>query len=235
MKPEIVLLHGWGKFAPDKLEGLKNELEILKFRAHTISLPGFGGIAEPQSAWGIENYAKFVINKCQDEKIKNPVLFGHSFGGQIAAFITSYKLMPIKALILCESASLRPNLALHKKIIRELVKIGKIIPSNYRLNMRKIASKLFPYSDYYQASDTMKQIVIRVTQEDLGNILSQISVPTLIVWGDRDKTLPLPLAGKHQKLIHNSQLQIIYGASHSLPYTHIKELSKIMDNFLTKL
>jgi pimeloyl-ACP methyl ester carboxylesterase len=62
--------------------------------------------------------------------------------------------------------------------------------------------------------------------------LPQITCPTLIVWGDKDRTTPLTIAYRFQKGIVNSKLYIIKGAGHNAHQTHTKEWSQIVTNFI---
>ena len=53
-----------------------------------------------------------------------------------------------------------------------------------------------------------------MTETDLSGLLPQISVPTLLVWGDCDVRSPLTVAGQFQAAIPNAQLVVIAGAGH---------------------
>ena len=77
-------------------------------------------------------------------------------------------------------------------------------------------------SDYLETSGIMREIYQKIIREDQSANLPKISIPTLIVWGDRDRQTPLRQGKKIAKLIPNSQLKIISGGPHGLhhaPFT----------------
>jgi pimeloyl-ACP methyl ester carboxylesterase len=62
--------------------------------------------------------------------------------------------------------------------------------------------------------------------------LPKISVPTLIVQGDKDASTPLDLTGrKTAKLIPGAQLKVYEGAPHGLMFTHINRFNRDLMEF----
>jgi len=56
--------------------------------------------------------------------------------------------------------------------------------------------------------------------------MRRIDVPTLIVHGDRDRSMPLELTGQPSaQLIPGSRLLVYPGAPHGLMFTHMGELN----------
>ena len=53
-----------------------------------------------------------------------------------------------------------------------------------------------------------------MTETDLRDLLPQISVPTLLIWGDSDVRSPLKVARQFREAIPNNQLVVIEGAGH---------------------
>ena len=78
----MVFLHGWGgswqSWAPI-VERLKKN-----FTVYALDLPGFGLSALPKP-FSLDDYVAELVKFFEKQKIKKPVLIGHSFGGQIAA------------------------------------------------------------------------------------------------------------------------------------------------------
>ena len=57
--------------------------------------------------------------------------------------------------------------------------------------------------------------------------LPKISVPTLIIQGDKDASTPLDLTGrKTAKLIPGAELKVYEGAPHGLMFTHIDRFNR---------
>jgi pimeloyl-ACP methyl ester carboxylesterase len=68
---------------------------------------------------------------------------------------------------------------------------------------------------------------LRVAYEELGNMR------TLLIWGDRDRTVVAKSAYEVQKRLHNSELVMLKGAGH-LPYEEVPdEFNETVKRFLT--
>jgi pimeloyl-ACP methyl ester carboxylesterase len=64
-----------------------------------------------------------------------------------------------------------------------------------------------------------------MVQADFRAEMRRIDVPTLIVQGDRDRSVPVELTGKPSAdLISGSGLLVYPGAPHGLMFTHMREL-----------
>lgn len=221
MSKQIILLHGWSDSAPEKLKHLSQELSRKGWQSTIITLPGFGNQPQPPGPWGVIDYARYVVKKCQQLGCERPVLFGHSFGGQIAAVIAARRLMPVSGLVLCESAALRKRgivvtLAIHST---------RFLPPWLKRYTRAIWEVLRPNLDYNLSSPRMKSVLTKVLVQDLTTLLPEISTDTLIYWGEVDRTLPLELGRETAKLIRNSELVVVPNATHTLPYTHAPQIA----------
>ena len=69
--------------------------------------------------------------------------------------------------------------------------------------------------------------------EDFRGDIAQITVPTLIIHGDNDQTLPIDATGKRMPaLIPGAQLHVVEGGPHGLNWTHATEVNKALLTFL---
>ena len=60
-----------------------------------------------------------------------------------------------------------------------------------------------------------------------------VSVPTLIVHGDADETVPIATSAEQAaKSIANNTYEVIQGAPHGLNVTHADKLNEILVSFL---
>ena len=58
------------------------------------------------------------------------------------------------------------------------------------------------------------------------------AVPTLIVWGDRDRMIPVSHAYRAQEAIPGARLEILEGAGHFLPWRDAARFLGVLDDFL---
>jgi pimeloyl-ACP methyl ester carboxylesterase len=62
--------------------------------------------------------------------------------------------------------------------------------------------------------------------------LKHITVPTLIIWGDRDQFLPVENAVELYRLIPNAQLAVIPHADHFVARTNVKLFAELVKEFI---
>ncbi|MBC7971830.1 MAG: alpha/beta hydrolase, partial [Verrucomicrobia bacterium] len=62
--------------------------------------------------------------------------------------------------------------------------------------------------------------------------IHRLNVPTLVITGDRDETIPLWHSETYANEIPNAKLAIIPDADHALPQKHAAELASLIVPFL---
>ena len=69
--------------------------------------------------------------------------------------------------------------------------------------------------------------------EDFRADVKQIQVPTLVLHGDADKIVPLPVGGgRIPAMVPSAELQVIEGGPHGLIWTHAADVNKALLTFL---
>ncbi len=200
-------------------------------------MPCFGDEPCPKEVWGIKDYADFVIKKVKDLNLIKPVLLGHSFGGQVAAYLAATAPQLISRLILSGASAIRPERNLKRASFSLMAKTGKIFFSlpllkNFSAPAQKFLYKLADSPDYGQTSGLKREIFKKITRQDLTQELKLINTPTLIVWGTLDSYVPLANGKKIAALIPNSRLEIIPGGKHGLHLQMPEKLYQIIKKFL---
>jgi pimeloyl-ACP methyl ester carboxylesterase len=221
---DIIFLHGWGQNSSimDPVgEKLMNYFKITSF-----DLPGFGRSSEPPSTWNVYNYYE-LLDKCiRKLKIKNPIIIGHSFGGRIAMIYTALK----KTNKLVIFASPYEKSLMTKSLKVKILKGMKKIPIINRLE--NIAKMFIGSTDYKKASLVMKKILVSTVNEDLTKYVLKIKVPTLLIWGDQDKEVPLSAGEKLKTLVEDSGLIIYKGNGHYAYLENLPQTINILNKFL---
>jgi len=232
----LLILHGWDGSSNSWRE-VQKILAKEKIKVIVPDLPGFGKSISPPSAWTVSDYSRFVlnfINKIGEEKVN---LLGHSFGGRVAIkFAVSYP-EKLKKLILCASAGVKHPLTLSQLIILKVSIVGNFFFSKRPFKRLKDIAQNFFYTllrhkDYAKAKGVMKETLKKVLEEDLKPELCQIKANTLLIWGEKDKAVPLEDAHLMKETIPQSVLEIIPGASHTPNLEFPEKLAEIVRNFL---
>lgn len=231
----LLILHGWGS-SSDSWEKVGKKLSK-EYKVVIPDLPGFGKSSLPQKAFSLKDYSDFVLKFTNKLKISTFYLLGHSFGGRIAIKFAILHPEKIKKLILCNPAGIKPKPGIKTRILFFISQIGNAVFSQRCLERFRDGARNFYYfflknKDYVKANGIMKETMKEIIKEDLLPKLSQILAETLIIWGEKDKILPLKYAFLFKEKIANSKLVKIPKVDHS-PHIEVPEkLSQIIFNFL---
>jgi pimeloyl-ACP methyl ester carboxylesterase len=231
----ILILHGWG-VGSEAWVGVAEVLAGNGFRVIVPDMPGFGKSDAPEMAWNVDNYVDWVKIFSKTLNLDKFVLMGHSFGGQVAAKFCAVYPDKVDKLILCAAAVIRkPRLGSRQQLAKHLSKAKvflRHIPFGIYPVLRKVVYKIAGTKDYSQLQGVMAQTFLNVVKESVLDSAKKITVPTLIVWGDKDKETPPEDAHELNSSLINSKLITISGAGHKLHRTHTAELVRLVVDFL---
>jgi pimeloyl-ACP methyl ester carboxylesterase len=239
--PAILVLHGWGGCSDSWLR----VIEILSKKGYTVlvpDLPGFGKTPPPYDPWSVGDYMEFLETLLEEIRKKEKdfslpfFLLGHSFGGRVSIkFCVKYP-ENVRKLILLDSAGIKPGHDLKSSLIFFAAVVGNAlftpkIMVRLRDSARAFFYKLIRNRDYVKANEIMKETLKKVLYEDLFSELPMLGHKTLIIWGDKDKMVPLKYAYMFKKQIKNSQLEVFKGVGHSPHLECPENLSGLVKNF----
>lgn len=219
----IVLLHGWGQNI--KMMNPIKEIFKNKFNILMMDFAGFGLSQEPTFSWSVYDYTDCLRKLIKYLKLNKIILIGHSFGGRIALIYASKykveKLVCFASPYCKEINSLPLKNRIYKRIksIKSLEWISRIL-QNY------IGS-----TDYKNASQIMKGVLVKTVNQDLSNDIKKIKCPTLLIWGNLDTAVPLKRAYEIEKMIKDSAVIVYDGATHYAYLERLNQIAVVLDNF----
>lgn len=226
--PTIVFLHGWGLSGSffDGIESkLNSDVSVLK-----IDLPGFGLSEMPLEYFDTYEYAYQVFLLLNRLRVDNVILVGHSFGGRLSILLSSIYNINICGMILTSSAGLnRFNLIKYLKI-----KIYKFAKKNLRKgNAGKLILRKFASVDYLRADGNLRNVFVRVVNQDLRNFAKMIkSIPVMLVWDRRDKETRFWICKKLHKLINGSKVILFRGGGHFVAFKNQYKFASVIRDIL---
>ena len=212
----FMILHGWGSNTERWAEVAKL-LSEKGFKVIVPDLPGFGDSGTFENSWNMNNYIKWLDSFVKDLNIGEFYLAGHSFGGALAVKFTIGHPQEVKKLFLISAASVRKRTTKKSafKNISKFVKIFSFLPM-YGFFRKAVYKFIVKRSDYPSVDGVMKETYLKVIQEDLSQFTGFIKTPTILIWGDKDKSTPIEDAYFMNQKIKNSKLEVIEGAGHAL-------------------
>ena len=227
----FLVLHGWGS----KSERWEKVAELLANNGIKViipDLPGFGNTQEPSIPWGLDDYCEFIQEFVEFLNLEKFYLLGHSFGGALAVKCSAKFPEKIDKLFLVDAACFRRK-ALKKRffyVVSKAFKVFSFLPC-YSCIRKGFYKFIVRKSDYLYADGIMKDIYLKIIKEDLSDVLSQVELPTIIIWGEEDKIKKLKVARSINAKIKNSKLEILPKVGHN-PHSEAPEkLSEVIIKF----
>jgi len=229
-------LHGWGG-SSNSWQKVGKKLADKGYRVIIPDLPGFGKSQAPFKPWGVEGYVKWLNDVLNKLKIKKIFLLSHSFGGRIAIEFAATYPHKLKKLILCSTPGVKFNPTLRQMIAMEIARVGNLIFKPKIFHPLKNKGRLLFYfilrqRDYLTSNEIMREVFRKVVAKNLTPYLSQIQTPTLIIWGRKDKLVPLRCGKLMAEKIPNSKLEILPNVAHGVHLQDPENLIKIILKFL---
>ena len=222
----VVLLHGTGA-SLHTWEGWVGALKGHR-RVITLDLPGFGltgpfiGAYDPRDYSG-DAYARFVVDLLDALNLQRVVLGGNSLGGEIAWRTAWLQPARVHSLVLVD--------ALGPTFTPESVPLGFMVARVPALNwlMEEVLpravvtqSLVSVYGDPTRVTADLVDRYFELALRDgnrraLGRLMSRLEpgqdaeriatlkLPTLILWGGRDRLIPTAVGVEFERLISGSQ------------------------------
>jgi pimeloyl-ACP methyl ester carboxylesterase len=212
----LLLLHGAG--------GAGMWLPYMEKLAQHFALivpehPGFGASDTPEWLDCVGDLAYFYLDVIERLGLSDVTLVGNSLGGWIAAEIAVRNCTRLRALVLSAAAGI------HVKGVPK----GDLFlwsPEQTQRNMfhdQKLAEAALaqPLSEEQLFAAMKNRLTLaklawqpRLYNRDLHKWLHRISVPTLLLWGDRDKVIPSAYGPAYQRLIPGAKLHVFKDCGH---------------------
>jgi pimeloyl-ACP methyl ester carboxylesterase len=213
----LVYFHGGGSF--HGFEWVRPLAD--KFRVYCPYHPNFGesGDAEFDSMTDYVTHYEMLFPALG---LENFSLAGASMGGHMAARYGAANPEEIDKLVLISPGGmLSPKASLPNFAALSQAEIGKLFVADPKW--------LEPYwptnpSPEWQAMRDREAVAAFRNRDDpvavdklLRDGLKDFDRPTLLLWGEKDRIVPLPTAEEWQKTLPNAELAVIPGGSHLLP------------------
>ena len=232
----VILLHGWLTDL-ETMRPLTTNL-VKNFKVYLVDVVGFGKSSLPDEPLNSEDFAKFLRDFMKQLNIVNPVLIGHSNGGRIIINAVGKNMVKAKKIVLIDSAGIKPKRSSGYYAKLAFYKTGKfflnLLPNTDGVKSFKERLRNRVGSSDYKASPTVLKDTLKViVNEDVKNILPNIDVPTLLIWGGLDTATPITDAKTMEKLIPDCGLVEYPYGSHFSYLENIENCRLVLDSFLS--
>lgn len=244
----LVFLHGFGGNKDTWVRTIAEWDD--RYHVIVIDLPGHGeSVSKNTLGYTITEQAERLHLFLEAKKLKDIYLFGHSMGGAVALRYAGSHAENLKALIFIDAMGLEQTKSDGVKLVEQSDKNPLYdVCTNERLET------LLDYSMYKPPyiPDIIKEALLqdkcsrrdleKVLYEDmykdvccLNDIAKRIHIPTLILWGDKDRMTHVDNATLFHDTIKGSKLVIFKEIGHVPILEDSEKTADVIDEFIKQM
>jgi pimeloyl-ACP methyl ester carboxylesterase len=211
--PTIIFLHGFAG-------SIKSWTRLVRylpqeFNMYLVDLLGHGESEAPDVDYSLSMHYETVIGLIESENLKKYYVFGHSYGGWIAAHCAMEE--SLRGIILEDSAGLT-----------EFMEDRRAENPNYKEDMVRGALRINPREAVLRKMIDADNKDDYLTPDNLDTIESR----TLIIWGGNDTTIKVGYSRIFNRAIHGSRLVVLESEKHTPHYSNPEAVSRLLIDFV---
>jgi pimeloyl-ACP methyl ester carboxylesterase len=221
----LVYFHGAGglRVSP-ALESLSQ-----RFHLYAFEQPGFGTSPENTRSASVRDLAGTLAAALDVLGVERFHLMGTSFGGITALWLAVEQPERVLALVLESPAAIRPVDHVRPQLAPEqraqlLYAHPERVPS-----VEPLASGVVE-----QQERLVRRLAGPNRSPELESRLGGLSVPTLVLFGTRDKLIPPRMGRIYRQLIPSCHFSLVYDAGHAIGFDRPSALVGVVTDFLER-
>ena len=217
------------------------------YRVIAFDNRGFGFSDRPAHGYSNAAYARLVVALLDSLRISSAVLVGHSMGGAIAAEVALAHPDRVRGLVLIDAAGYGvrwPGVlkAARSRLVGAIATrfrsrwiTGRILRSTYADPSKVTEADVdqyyapVPESDYGRA---LRGVLREFTFDTLVGRLGSLQTPTLVIWGDGDRWIPLRDGSRLAKELPRGVFVILPRTGHAAAEESADEVNRLLIDFL---
>jgi len=234
----LVVIHGGGGDARTWSHNIEALSE--KYTVYAPDLPGYGASQPLDGDYFIPELARFVDSFSDSLGLERFHLVGHSLGGGVALNYALEFPHKIRKLVLVSSLCLGREIALWVRLlsvpalIRSLGALTVAVLKSVKWLVKMFMEQVEYIMPLSPASMIIGGSVTTIKEQTLvlANRLSEIMMPTLLVWGAKDPIVPVRHAYAAAQVIPDCQLKVFENRGHNVHRDELQQFSSILSGFL---
>ncbi len=248
----IVFIHGISGCWQNWLENLPHFGRT--HRAIALDLPGFS--ASPMPSWPIDMpaYGRLIHDFCEKLGVENATLVGNSLGGFIATEAVTATPGRFDRLVLVSAAGIMNTWNPEQRAVitafawkqlgGTIADLGHWVVAHPR--SREAFWRAFVrYPGRLEGDLLLEQMrgghcpgfgeaLQAAIQHDIREKLGEIRMPTMLVWGQSDRVIPMAAALSYHRRIPHSRLEIFERTGHLPQLERPARFNLLLDEFLAE-
>ena len=201
--------------------------------------PGWGRSPRPEWIRSVRDLAAIYRGLLAQLGIEQAALIGLGFGGWIAAEMATMAPGDVARLVLVAPMGIKPP---EGDILDQAI-ISYIDYARAGFYEQKAFDRLYgaaPSTEQLEAWDIAREMCFRVAwkpymySQTLPHLLASVSVPALVVWGDKDRVVPLSTANRFLQSLPNAKLEVVKDCGHCVDLEQPKRLADLVTHFIAR-
>jgi len=220
--PPLVLLHGYGVSGylwQRALPYLRQQRQVF-----VVDLPGHGR-SKLTNPWRLREVAPLLATWLQQMELPPIALVGHSMGGAIALHLTAHAPALVERLVLVDAAGLPFEVPLPLLAARSVRSMFQPGGGGYPWPLVHDILRRPRLRLLWQAAQQLKSSDFRVE-------LATITIPTLIIWGERDLLIPLEVGKALSIALPHATFVTLPNCGHRPPLAQPELFSRFVLEFI---
>ena len=250
----VVFVHGLGGQWQNFIENIPRV--ATERRVLAPDLPGFGMSRMPADGdISIQGYGRVVKRFCEELGLERVALVGNSMGGFIAAEVTIQDPERVARLVLISAAGITSS-NVHEAPTALIGRVAQAITAATAAGHERMArrprarhmalalvarhpSKLrsdAAWEGLMKGADKpgFRAALMASVRYDYRERLSEISCPTLILWGENDSVITVDDAHEYERLISDSRKTVMEDTGHVPMMERPRAVNEVLLEFLSE-
>lgn len=203
-----------------------------KFLMLAIDLKGFGlSTRSLRTSYSVEAHAEAVMCVLEHEGIGEAIIVGNSFGGTVGLVVAAMSPDKVRALVLLGAPFkiklpklprllfvplIGPKLAEWRLFNEEGVEDAmRYNYANHSIITEETVKAYLAPLRIKGTAYAWAKMLRQIGGFDFSQRLSEITQPSLLIWGELDKTVPIQVGMELQKRLRNARMEVLPNVGHA--------------------
>jgi len=245
----IILVHG---FNLDLHTWIRNLHPLAEhFKVYALDLWGQGYSTREPLEYGYDLFEQQIRLFMNALGLPRASLVGHSMGGGISIVFALRNRDRVHKLVLVDSTGIPTQLPFRSKVfkLKGVAEFLMSLPTDRVRGMNlediwihdpeSLTERIYTKLTHYQKIEGTTEALLSILRKDFFNTLAdeirklgQFDIPTLLIWGREDVSLPVTNGEQMHLLISDSRLEILEDAGHLANFDRPDAFNKLVISFL---
>ncbi len=251
----VVLIHGWPLSGASWSEQ-EPALVAAGYRVITYDRRGFGASDKPDNGYDYDTMTADLAGLIDGLDLNDATLVGFSMGGgEVARYLATYGDLRVRSAVLAAAVPPyllktddNPDGGLGDEDVEGMMESAR---SNRVEFLDGFTTDFFSANGDLKVSEAQRQEALELGKSasdgalvacidafgrtDFRADLAKISLPTLVIHGDGDATVPFAVSGKRSaEALQNGTLVVVQDGPHGINVSHADEFNQALLDFLAQ-